>query len=55
MKRQIKPRAIPITDPASIAAIKAGPKYRDYWEMPGDVLWLLKPPPENTSKGVTGG
>jgi hypothetical protein len=46
-----KLRFVPITDPQRIAAIKAGPKYREYWEMHGDVLWLLKPPTENQSEG----
>jgi putative component of toxin-antitoxin plasmid stabilization module len=31
----------PITDPAQQAAIKNGPKYRQYFEMHGDVMWLL--------------
>lgn len=50
MKKCEKPRFVPITDPRRIAAIQAGPKYREYWEMHGDVLWLLKPP-ANQSKG----
>jgi hypothetical protein len=38
-----KPKEIwkPITDPARIEAIKNGPKYRQYYEMVGDVMWLL--------------
>jgi hypothetical protein len=52
MKTADKPRGIPITDPARIAAIKAGSKYRDYWEMAGEVLWLQRPPTSNQSEGV---
>jgi hypothetical protein len=32
----------PVTDPERIEAIKNGPKYRHYWKMVGDVMWLLK-------------
>jgi hypothetical protein len=36
-----KPVWKPITDPAQQAAIMAGPKYRQFWKMEGDVMWLL--------------